>query len=49
MNVNAADLALCAARTRMLAERLSDAERDELILAWAEMVTSSTHHRRTQK
>jgi len=38
MSVNSAELALCAARTRILAEPLNDAERDQLIEEWAEMV-----------
>ena len=37
MTLNA-ELALAAARTRMLAEGVGDAERDELIEAWGQLL-----------
>jgi hypothetical protein len=38
VSYSAADLALTAARTRLLAERLSDGDRDELIADWSQML-----------
>lgn len=38
MRPTAADIALAAARTRLLGERLSDADRDQLIDEWSAML-----------
>lgn len=38
MNVPAAELALAAARTRLLGERLGADERDKLVEAWGELL-----------
>jgi hypothetical protein len=45
MSFSQADLALCAARTRQLAERLSDRDRDQLIAEWGELIDELDSHR----